>query len=89
VSLTAAPRGTRFVASGLFALWAAAAPGLARACPVCSAGSNDAGQSGFLMGTIFLSVLPLALIGGIAWWIHRRAREIAVRDAAPPHLAAR
>ena len=34
-----------------------------------------------LAGTLLLSTLPLALIGGITWWIRRRARDDA--PAAP------
>jgi len=41
------------------------APGMARACAVC--GQNN--QTAFLVPTIFLSLLPLGLIGGgVYWW---------------------
>lgn len=43
------------------------------ACAVCGAGqSND--QSAYLAMTGFLSLLPLALIGGAAWWVRQAAR---------------
>jgi hypothetical protein len=44
-------------------------------------GREDDTQRAFLAGTLLLSTLPLALIGGIAWWIRRRARDDA--PAAP------
>lgn len=60
----------------------AAAPRVASACAVCSAGRDDKTQGAFLFGSIFLSVLPPAVVGGIAWWIWRRARQIAAEEAA-------
>jgi hypothetical protein len=54
----------------------AVAPGLANACPVCGGGANDKTQFGFLVGSILLSVLPLALVGGLAWVVVRRVRRI-------------
>jgi hypothetical protein len=49
-------------------------PQAARACAVCTSGREDDTQRAFLLGTILLSTLPLALIGGIALWLRRRAR---------------
>jgi hypothetical protein len=60
----------------------AALPRAAEACAVCLSGREDDNQRAFLAGTILLSTLPVALIGGIAWYIRRRAREIAAREAA-------
>jgi hypothetical protein len=74
----------------LFALAAlvAALPRAAEACAVCLSGREDDNQRAFLAGTILLSTLPVALIGGIAWYIRRRAREIAAREAAAHEGAA-
>ena len=60
----------------------AALPRAAEACAVCLSGREDDNQRAFLAGTILLSTLPVAMIGGIAWYIRRRAREIAAREAA-------
>lgn len=50
-----------------------AAPAVALACPVCgTAGANDNGWAYFAM-TIVLSGLPLGMIGGVVFWVHRRA----------------
>lgn len=59
-----------------------AAPALAGACPVCNPGLDDPAQFGFLMGTIFLSTLPLALVGSLVFWIRRRLRQIEAEEAS-------
>lgn len=64
------------------AIAALAAPRLAVACSVCSSGRDDETQLAFLIGTIFLSLTPLALIGGVAWALWRRAKRIAAEEAA-------
>jgi len=51
------------------------APGLAGACAVCGAGAEERSNVTFLISTIFLSLLPLAAIGGALWWLRRHARE--------------
>ena len=52
--------------------------GRAWACAVCGAGqSND--QTAYLAMTGFLSLLPLAMMGGVAWWIHQAMRTSASR----------
>jgi uncharacterized iron-regulated membrane protein len=44
-------------------------------------GRDDDTQRAFLLGTLLLSSLPLALIGGLILWLRRRARELAAREA--------
>jgi hypothetical protein len=56
-----------------------ASPAAALACSVCTGQDNDTVNAAFLAGTIFLSVLPLLWIGGVAWFLVRRARQL--RDA--------
>ncbi len=52
---------------------AAARPGRALACPTCF--SAKAGVLPAYLGTaVLLSLLPLALIVGIALWLRRRTR---------------
>jgi hypothetical protein len=68
---------------------AVAAPRVALACSVCTAGREDETQSAFRLSTLFLSVLPLAMFGGFALWIWRRARQRErARDAALAAAAA-
>ena len=52
-------------------------PEAAWACAVCTAGRDDETRTAFLLTTVFLSVLPLIMIGGMAWWLtwHARAQE--------------
>lgn len=64
------------------------APALASACATCT-GAADRNRVAFLGSTLFLSVLPLAmLIGGFVWWARGGrawlAREFVDRDAWTP-----
>jgi hypothetical protein len=54
---------------------AVAAPRIALACSVCTAGRDDETQAAFRLTTLLLSVLPLAMFGGFALWLWRRARQ--------------
>lgn len=72
-------RRTGFAA--VVALAVVALPRLAAACAVCGAGANDGSVVGFLIGTILLSLTPLALIGGAVFYLLRRARRIAAEEA--------
>ncbi len=68
-----AARSVRAASAGAVAV---ALPRAAWACAVC-AGQDDAAVSlAILKGTALLSLLPLALIGGLVWFLRRRAREI-------------
>ena len=61
------------------------APRVAFACSVCSAGRDDETRAAFLATTGFLTVLPLAMVGGLVWWLRRRAQQLereADADAA-------
>lgn len=79
--------GRKLLPAGLVVALLGAAPQLARACAVCTAGRDEESQWAFIITTVFLSVLPLALIGGIAWMIWRRLRDADAREAdAPPAL---
>lgn len=51
-------------------------PQLARACAVCMSGREDDVQFAFILTTVFMSVLPLAVIGGAVWWLRRRLQEM-------------
>jgi hypothetical protein len=53
----------------------AGVPRVAAACAVCMAGYNDETRQAFLASTAFMSLLPLLLIGGLVWWLRRRARS--------------
>jgi hypothetical protein len=63
-----------------------AAPRIAHACAVCTGGQKEEVGQAFLVGSFFLSALPLAAIAAAAWWLRRRAR--ALRDRATTLSAA-
>lgn len=65
----------------LAALLLALAPGVAQACSVCFSATDEA-RLAFLGTTIFMSVLPVALIVGAGLWLRRRLLEAQQRDAA-------
>jgi hypothetical protein len=55
-----------------------AAPALALACPVCgTTGPTDNGGA-YVAMTVVLSGLPLAMIGGVVFWV---ARRVSAADA--------
>jgi hypothetical protein len=55
------------------------APEAAHACAVCF-DANEETRGAFLGTTIFLSLLPLGIIGGTAYWLWRRARSLGAED---------
>jgi hypothetical protein len=63
----------------LVPLMLAVTPALAHACAVCFE-ANDKNRAAFFATTIFLSLLPLGMIGGSYMWLRRRAQEL--RDSA-------
>jgi hypothetical protein len=62
-------RGQLVTAAGLVL----ASPTLALACPVCFNAKDDAARVAFLATTVFLTALPLLMIGGVVMWLTRRA----------------
>jgi predicted cobalt transporter CbtA len=58
------------------------APGLASACDGCLAAQSDSVQRAFIVASAFISVLPLAMVGGGVWWLRRRAQKLAAEEAA-------
>ena len=60
-------------------------PDVAYACPVCfdPRGEN---RVAFLATTIFMSLFPLGMVGGVGLWLRKRAREL--RGLPPEELPA-
>ena len=71
----------RFPAALTAATLLLAWPELAQACAVCFSARSDGAREAFLITTIFLTFLPLIGVGGVIWWLRRRARQL--ERAAP------
>ena len=56
-------------------------PALSFACAVCF-DANEETRGAFLGTTIFLSLFPLAIIGGVIYFLYRRARALEAESAA-------
>ena len=48
---------------------------VAEACPSCASPLEENRQA-FVDTTIFLTVLPLLMIGGFVWWLRRKAHDL-------------
>ncbi len=66
---------------------------VAHACPACASPLEENRQA-FVDTTVFLTVVPLMMIGGFIWWLRRRIRAMdeipnipvpdnLLRDAGP------
>lgn len=53
----------------------AALPETAYACPVCF-DPREENRLAFLATTIFMSLVPLGMVGGMGLWLRKRAREL-------------
>lgn len=56
-------------------------PSVAFACPVCFSGSDET-RAAFLLTTALLSLLPLAMIGGLVYVLVLRSRELDAEERA-------
>jgi len=54
----------------------------AYACPVCFSAKDEAQRQAFFDTTIFLTLLPLVLIGGVIYWVARRSRQLDAESGA-------
>jgi hypothetical protein len=73
------------------AILAAAAlllPGAAEACAVCGPGTEES-RVAFIITTAFMTALPLALVGGVVYWLRRRLAEMERRTLADREAALR
>lgn len=50
-------------------------PDVAHACPVCF-DPREENRLAFLATTVFLSLFPLGMVGGLGMWLRKRAREL-------------
>ena len=59
------------------------APRVSEACAVCSF-RDDGTQKGFMIGTLFMTLLPFVVIGSILLVVRWRLRRAAAAAAAQP-----
>jgi len=69
-------------ALGLLLCAALLAPATAQACAVCF-DPNDTTRNAYAYTALFMTLLPLALAGGLFWWIRRRAAMLAALSPTP------
>ena len=62
-------------------------PRLATACAVCSAGRDEENRIAFIITTAFMTLLPLLLIGGLAFWLWGRFRALDEQHPGSPAAA--
>jgi nitrate reductase NapE component len=70
------------LSTALIALASCLLPEAAAACSVCNGGAEENRQA-FLFTTVLLSILPVAMLGTLGWWVWRCNRE-AEAPGAPP-----
>jgi hypothetical protein len=58
------------------------APLDALACDSCLAAQDSNVQAAFVSATAFMTLLPLSLVGGLFFWLRRRARRLDAEEAA-------
>jgi len=70
-------------AAAILAVLLALAPELAHACAVCGAGvDDDQSRVAYLLTTVSLSALPLALFGGFFLYLRAKHRRQATTHGA-------
>jgi hypothetical protein len=62
-------------AAAVTVLLLVAAPEVAHACPVCFDPKAE-NRIAFLATTIFMTALPLAMVGAVVSWLRRRSRLV-------------
>ena len=60
-----------------------ALPRLAYACPLCFSSQNKEYRMAYLFTAIFMTLLPLGLVGALLTWVMRRADGADATDAHP------
>ena len=61
----------RWLTAALVLLW----PSAAQACSVCFS-ATEQNRIAYIVTTIVMSLLPLGMIGGGIYWLHRRSHRL-------------
>ncbi len=72
------------LALALFLVLFLALPGAAEACAVCFQAKSDATRIAFIASTAAMTFLPLAVVGGLAWWVRRKFVQAEARSLTQP-----
>ena len=59
-----------------------ALPGAAAACAMCTSAQDDAVQAAFAVASLFMTLMPLGVVGGLVWFLRRRAEKLRAEEAA-------
>lgn len=81
-------RRARALAAPLIVLGLVWAPSVSQACSQCLATRTRANQIAFIATTVFLSVMPLLVVGGIVLWLRKKIREAAAAEPRRVEAAA-
>ena len=57
-----------------------AAPSIAAACAVCTAGRDEENAAAFLLSTIGMSLMPLVALGTLVFVLWRRIQKLEAED---------
>jgi cbb3-type cytochrome oxidase subunit 3 len=49
---------------------------------MCVSAQDDSVQAAFAVASLFMTAMPLSVIGGIVLYLRRRARQVAAEEAA-------
>lgn len=75
--------------AGVIAIaWGLAAPGAALACSVCIGAESADTRIAYRAMTAFMTFTPLAIVGGVVYWIHRRFKALDAEHEARAGLLA-
>lgn len=81
IRLSPTTRRTKRLLRLVTALASSVVPAVAYACPVCFSAQNEENRFAFVAMTIFLTLLPLGMLGLGMGWAWRRMR--ALEDVRP------
>ncbi len=66
----------RSIPVALLASLLAALPRAAEACSVCVTSDSEGTRAAFIATTVFLSLLPIGIIGGVVFFLRRRVKAL-------------
>jgi len=59
-----------------------ALPQAASACAMCTSAQDDTVQAAFAVASLFMTLMPLGVVGGLVWFLRRRAQKVRAEEAA-------